>query len=367
MSSFVREIIDSEQSIDTLNEDQTQTLLEYAQTVAEQVLVDDFTEFSYLFPKKLFSILISAMKRGEDLEVSSILQYFIISISVVSNQNKIGTFFSDDKKVSEFVSVVLKENVLSVGSQKSEEIRMLVLSFLTSLFAVKSDKMHPDEYKRDLRAQQDAFTENIQKLAIELVPVLVALSEYFPIPVVNLVIAVHQNMATVPKRHNFIKVLVSDYDAAKYFSDAFLAQFNYITLDVFNSIVFIQSIMNLQDINEDTRLFVTNDINFLVDIILREEEKWSETLYAQDEKNLKTAPVLHMYEIRLSYLRALKSITKSKLYLFGKVTKEVHKQKEIVDSLRKVLNEREPNNCPKAFFILKEEALDILDNKCFVK
>ena len=100
---------------------------------------------------------------------------------------------------------------------------------------------------------------------------------------------------------------------------------------------------------------------------MREEEKWSGIIYAQDEKDLKKANVLAMYETRMENLKALTSVTKSKVYLEEKVTREVHRKEDVSSLMRKILNEREPNNAPKIFFELKEQALEILDNTEFIQ
>nr|CAG4715693.1 unnamed protein product [Naegleria fowleri] len=380
LEEYNNEDIQSPSTHQLLSEEQSQQLIEYAQTIDEETLINDFYGAIYLIPRKLFSILVhslsshdDATKSGWDQSASAILQYFGICIGSISNQMKLSAFFPKDEvkegNIVEFANVLLNEQILErPETAVSDELKFLILSFLASLLSVKSDgAVHPDMFQKNIKAQQEAFSERIQKAVLSLTPVLLTLTESFAVPVINLIIAIHQDLATREKRNAFIDQLTLDYDAAKSFSDGFLAQFNYLTLDIYNSLIFVQSVMALQDERSDINLFVTNDINFLVDIILREEEKWSETLYAQDEKKLKTNPVLCMYETRLNYLKTLHSITKSKLYLHEKVTKEVYKHKEIIEILRKVLNEPEPTGAPKIFFSLKEEALEILDNKCFFK
>ncbi|KAG2382892.1 hypothetical protein C9374_004859 [Naegleria lovaniensis] len=382
--SFLHDLLaqddDIKSSTSLLSAEQSQQLIEYAQTVDEETLINDFSDAIYFLPRKLFSVLVhsltspdDAKKSGWDHSASAILQYFVICMSSVSNSMKLSAFFPKDEakegNIVEFANVLRSEQILErQDGIVSEELKFLILSFLASLLSVKSEgNVHPDMFQKNVKAQQEAFSENIQKAILNLIPVLLTLTESFTVPVINLIIAIHQGLATVQRRNAFIDELTLDYDAARGFNDGFLAQFNYLTLDIYNSLIFIQSVMALQDQRSDINLFLTNDINFLVDIILREEEKWSETLYAQDAKKLKTNPVLCMYETRLNYLKTLHSITKSKLYLHEKVTKEVYKHKEIIDILRKVLNEPEPAGAPKIFFTLKEEALEILDNKCFFK
>ncbi|EFC47868.1 predicted protein [Naegleria gruberi] len=362
-SSLANEIIHLDDQY--LSSDLSQQLIDYAQTIDEESLVFDFSENSYAFPKKLVLIMTQVLKEFNSDAVSSIAQYFVIALGTISDSYKLTGLNLNNNDVVELVKITMSG---LNDDEKSDEIRYLLLSLLVCLFTVKFGGFHPDQYRRNLKTLQSQINDNVLSAIFPHVSTLMTIvdNEAVSAPVVNLIVGI-SNLLSVEKREQFIELITEDYDSSKNFTDKFLRHINCLEVDIHNSYMFILSAIDLQNKRSDINLFLTNDVNFLVDILLREEEKWAGSLYAQDEKDLKTPNVLGMYETRMENMKALTAITKSKIYLEEKVTTDVHRKDDIANLMRKVLNEREPSNAPPIFFSLKEQALEVLDNTEFIK